>query len=96
MVAGAVNGGTGTIALTTTGANTDNLTINAKVSTTGTGGVVTLVSAGNVGESTSTGAVVTQKLNVTAATGISLASTLNIIATIGTKSTQSGTIVIHQ
>ena len=95
IVSGAVNGGTGTVALTTTGATANNLTINASVSTSGAAGVVTLISAGNVGESTSTGAVVTHLLNVTAHTGISLTSLLNNIAILGTNTTVTGTKNIH-
>jgi hypothetical protein len=94
-VTGTVNAGTKTIALTTTGGTSNNLAINATAETSGSAGVVTLVSAGKVGESTSTGAIVTHKLNVTAKTGISLTSTHNNITTLGINTTTSGTKDIH-
>ena len=95
IVSGTVNGGTGTVALTTTGATTNNLTINATVETSGAAGVVTFISAGNVAESTSTGAVITHLLNVTAKTGILLTSLLNNITVLGTNTTASGGKNIH-
>jgi len=93
-VSGTVNAGTGSISLTTTGSSGHNLLVNGTLETSGTSSAVTLVSAGNIGESTSTGAVITQLLNVTAKTGISLASPLNDIATIGTQHTDTGSINI--
>ena len=95
IVSGTVNGGAGTVVLKTTGATSNNLTINATVETSGASGVVTLISAGNVAESASTGAVITHLLNVTAQTGISLTSLLNNITVLGTNTTASGSKSIH-
>ena len=90
---GTVNAGTGTIALTTTGSG-HNIAVDSHLTTSGSAGVVTLTSAGKVTE-TSAGAIVTHKLNVKAATGITLTSPSNNVTTLGTDTTTSGPNSIH-
>jgi hypothetical protein len=84
-IASSINTGAGTLYITTgTG---DALAVDSVLETTGT---MTLVSGANVTESTSTGTVKADTLNVTAQTGIDLGSTLNDITTVGTDHTTSG------
>ena len=89
-VDGAVDAGTGDLALTTTGAG-NNLAINAHV----TGHTINLTSGGKVTES-SAGAVLAHLLNVSANTGITLTSTSNDITSVGTDHTNSGSNTIDQ
>lgn len=87
-VKGAVNAGSNTIDLTTTGTGS-NLAIDAKL----TGGTINLVTTGEATENA--GAIDTNLLNVTAATGIDLASKKNAIKTLGTDKTQTGPNIVH-
>jgi len=84
-VTGIVNSGAGTLSLTTTGTG-HNINIVKEIETTGT---IDLVSAAKDLEASS-GAIVANKLNVTAVTGIDLTSALNNIAQLGTDTTTSG------
>ena len=89
QVAGAINTGTGTLSLTTKGSG-HNLAIAATVR----GATVNLVSAGNVHEP-SNGKIITNLINVTAATGITLTQPGNAIQAIGTNHTTSGPDTIN-
>ena len=84
-VAGPINTGASDISLTTTGTGND-MTITGSVQTSGT---LTLVTSGAANE-TNTGAIIANTLNVTAQTGISLTSPLNMISHIGKDKTKSG------
>jgi len=86
-ITGAVNAGTGTLALKTTAGS---LTIKALL----TAATTTLTSAAQALES-GAGAIHSTTLNVTAATGINL-SGANVITTIGTNHTTSGSdVIVH-
>jgi hypothetical protein len=85
-VTGAVNAGTGTLTLKTT---SGNLTIKALM----TAAATTLISAAQALES-GAGAIHATTLNVTAQTGINLSGP-NVITTIGTNHTTSGTDIIN-
>ena len=84
-VAGPINTGASDISLTTTGTGND-MTITGSVQTSGT---LTLVTSGAANE-TNTGAIIANTLNVTAQTGISLTSPLNMISHVGKDKTKSG------
>ena len=84
-VAGPLNAGSGDISLTTTGTGND-MTIIGTVQTSGT---LNLVTSGAANE-TNTGAIIVNTLNVTAQTGISLTSSLNMINHVGKDKTKSG------
>ncbi len=86
---GAVDTGTANLALTTTGSR-HNLVIDQVL----TGHTVTLISAAKVNETTA-GAIVADKLNVSAQTGITLTSPSNDITTLGTDTTTSGPNRVH-
>jgi hypothetical protein len=83
----AVNAGTGNLSLTT--AAGDNLILYAPIS----GATVNLVSGGLLRQS-STGPITANLLDATAATGISLATLLNDIGSVGTNQTTTGPDVI--
>ena len=84
-IANTINTGTGDISLTTTGTG-NTMTITGTVDTSGT---LNLVTSGAANE-TSSGAIIVNTLNVTAQTGISLTSPLNMINHVGKDKTKSG------
>jgi filamentous hemagglutinin family protein len=90
-VSGEVNTGTGALSLTTQ--NKGAISVTGTLATQGT---LNLNSVTNVTEDATTGAIDAGILNVTAQTGISLTSSNNNIAAIGTDTTASGPNKITQ